>query len=380
MIKSVKTRSSTPGRASVKSAKIDRSSVLGIFDGSEEDSSENSRAFDNPQEPRGRDASNDTRVPEMPMPSPKDPPHAGSKYNSPNFSYNSNKITENPKVQMNSDFGPHLSEKAERPLQQTATREGVIPSLADPGMSRPVLEKYSPANEIATKNASFPRDFKSEMNPVRENFSAESIAALEPTKNAFYQEVNQVKFQSFDEAKKGLKQKSDSEIPGLMDPGVQPDYFTSSAKQAIPSDFFSKGELSPSNVFASHSNTTGDYGRGDMPQTREASSMLSQQSVEAGRTSSPQRAVEALSSVDGRGSMKGESISKQNVSVDRSLQDRVSQSLSSKDSMNSSRESTFSLADSGRSFFISNFSIAPSTISSVINTSSSNTSSTESQI
>jgi hypothetical protein len=57
MLKKVKTKTSTPGRASVTSQKIEKKNVLDVFGGSDEDSTENSKAFDNPQEERGHDSS-----------------------------------------------------------------------------------------------------------------------------------------------------------------------------------------------------------------------------------------------------------------------------------------------------------------------------------
>lgn len=380
MIKRVKTKSSTPGRASVKSSRIDKSSVLDVFGGSDEDSTENAKAFDNPQEPRGKDSSENANIPDMPLPEPSDPSRSGSNFSSPNFSLNTGKLAEQPKNQMNTDYGPNLSDKAYRPLQQTAAREDSVPSLVDPGMSKPVLDKYRPANEIATQNAAFPKDFKAEMNPIRNDFSAESLDQRDVAKNAVYQEVNQVKFGSLDNAQKNLKEKSNSQIQSLMNPDIQADYFTSSAKDALPGNFFSRGDLAPSNVFSEYNSTTGEYGKGEMPQTKEASSMMTQKSTEAGRASSPQRAADSLSAAEGKGSFKGDSIPAPSPNVNTGIKDTVLNSLSNKDSMQTGKNNTFSLSESGKSFFVSNFTSVPPGISGAIDNSSANTSNAESQI
>lgn len=380
MIKRVKTKSSTPGKSSVKSSKIDKTSVLSFFSESDSDSTENSKAFDNPQEPKGRDSSEDANIPETPLPEPGNPAQSGANYSSPNFSLNTGKITEKPKSQMNTDYGPAFSGKSYRPLQQTASREDSVPSLVNPGMSKPVLEKYQSANEIATQNAAFPKDFKAEMNPIKNSFSAESLDQREPIKNSVYQEVNRVKFGSLDNAKNNLKAKSDSQIQNLMNPETQADYFTSSAKEALPSNFFTKGDLAPSNVFTEYSNTTAEYGKGNMPQTKESSSMMTQKSAEAARISSPQRASDSLASApEGKSSFKGDSIPRPEANVNTSIRDTVANS-SSKDSMQTGKNNTLSLSESGRSFFVSNFTPISPTISGAIDNSSLNTSNAESQI
>jgi hypothetical protein len=379
MIRKVKTKSSSPGKASVKSSKIDKANVMDIFSGGDEDSTENSKAFDNPQESRGRDSSADANIPETPLPEPGDPSRSGATYESPNFSLNTNKLKEKPNSQITNRESP-LSDKAYRPLQKTATREDAVPSLNNPGMSKPVLDKYPQANQIATDNAAFPKDFRSEMNPVSSDFTAKSLDQREPMKNALYTEVNQVKFESFDNAKNKLKEKSDSEINRLTNPEVQADYFTSSAKEGLPSNFFAKGDLAPSNVFSEYNNTTGDYGKGNMPQTNEASSMMTQKSVEAANISSPQRGADALTNTEGKGSFKGDKISKPEANVNTGIKDTVTNSLSSKDSMSTEKSNNLSLGQMGRSFFVSNFSSVSPGITGAIDNSSSNTSNAESQI
>jgi hypothetical protein len=380
MIKRVKTKSSTPGRSSVKSERVDRASVLSIFGGSDQDSTENSKAFDNPQEERGQDTSENANVPEMPMAEPGDPGRTGANFSSPNFSLNTGKITEKPKSQMNSDYGPSLPDKTSKPLQKTATNEGSVPSLINPGMPKPVLDRYQPANEVAKQNASFPKDFRSEMSPIREGFTTESLDQREPIKNSLYSQANQIKFESFDNAKRNLKEKSDSEIQNLTNPEIQADYFTSSAKEAIPGNFFATSEMAPSNVFSEYNNTTAEYGKGQMPQTKESSSLMTEKSGEAARISSPQRASDSLGNTEGKSSFKGDSISKPELSVDTGIKDKVTGSLSNKESMQSGKDNSSSLGQWGKSYFVSNFSSVPPGISGAVENSSTNTSNAESQV
>ena len=316
----------------------------------------------------------------MPLPEPGNPSRSGSNFSSPNFSLNTGKLSEKPREQIGIDHGPEMSEKAYRPLQKTSSQEGTIPSLADPGMSKPVLDKYPTANEIAAQNSSFPVDFKSEMDPVRRDFSLQSLDQRDQAKNAIFQEVNQVKFESLENVNKNLKTRSESKIQELTNPEVQADYFTSSAKDALPGNFFSRGELSPSNVFSQYNSNTAEYGKGEMPQTKESSALMSQKSAEAAKIASPQRAADSLSNSDGKSSFKGDSIPRPEANVNTGIKDTVLSSLSAKDSMQGGKNNALSSSEVGKSFFVSNFTSVGPGISGAINNSSSNTSNAETQI
>ena len=192
MLKKVRTKSSAPGRSSVKGSKVEKSNILDIFSGSDEDSTENSRAFDNPQEERGY-SSEGIKTPDTPLPIIGDPPRGGAKYNSPNFNLNTGKISEKPREQLGLK-STSLSEKATNPLTTTSTRDSKITNLGSITMSKAVIEKYPVANDIARSNASYPADFKSEMNPIKNGFNNDAFNQLAPAKNSVYQNVNEIAF------------------------------------------------------------------------------------------------------------------------------------------------------------------------------------------
>jgi hypothetical protein len=93
-----------------------------------------------------------------------------------------------------------------------------------------------------------------------------------------------------------------------MDPETQPEIFTDQARSAIPSDFLTSSDISSQNVFSTYSSNMGVYGQGNMPETKEASSKVTENSQRAGKEASPQRAVDGVNSVDGKGAFKGKEI------------------------------------------------------------------------
>jgi hypothetical protein len=121
----------------------------------------------------------------------------------------------------------------------------------------------------------------------------------------------------------------------------------------------------------------GVYGQGNMPETKEASSKVTENSQRAGKEASPQRAVDGVNSVDGKGAFKGKEITPIEAHTDMSIKDKVMGAASS-DSMSQQQTGTMSLGDSSKSFFLSNFSSIPGSVSSVFDESSSSTDSVSS--
>jgi hypothetical protein len=379
MIKKVKTKTSTPGKASVKGSKPEKADLLSIFSGSDEDSAENSKAFDNPQEERGYDSSQGAKTPDMPLPSPGDPGKSGAQYSNPNFNLNTGQLTSKPKEQMSMKSIP-LTDRAKEPLSTVQSNGDKISNLSDVKMSRPVLEKYPAANDIAQSNASFPSDFSSEFSPAKDGFRIESLDQRDQAKNELYQKVTEIQFQKVNEVKTELNTQASDKINQFTNPEVQADYFTSAAKDSITPDFFAKGDLAPSNVFSEYSSTTGEYGKGQLPQTKEASSTMSNNSSQAGQMSSPQRGADAISSAEGSNSFKGGSeFTKPSVSVDTSSKDQIT-SASDSSSMSSQKSNTSSNGFSAKSFFVSNFSPISPAISDVTSSQSNNTDSASSEV
>jgi len=370
MIKKVKTRSSPTGKASVKGYKPEKTDLLSIFSGSDEDSTENSKAFDNPQEERGHNSSEGSRVPEMPLPSPGDPGRSGAQFSSPNFNLNTGKLTSKPQEQM-SMKQPALTDRVKEPLSPVQTKDSNITNLANTQMSKPVLEKYPAANDIARSNASFPSDFSSELSPIKQGFNVESLDQRDQAKNQLYQKITEIQFQKINETKSELNNQMQDKINQFTNPEIQADYFTSKAKESITPDFFAKGDLAPSNVFSEYSSSTSEYGKGKLPQTQESSTMMSNNSAEAGKISSPQRAADAVGSAEGSGKFSGAQIENQPVSLDMSAKDQVSNASNS--SFSSEGNLVSDLASSSKSFFVSNFSPISPSIKSVSSDSANNT-------
>lgn len=370
MIKKVKTRSSPTGKTSVKGSKPEKADMLSIFSGSDEDSAENSKAFDNPQENRGHDSSEGSRVPEMPLPSPGNPGRSGAQFSSPNFNLNTSKLTSKPQEQM-SMKQPALTDRVKEPLSPVQIRDGNITNLANTQMSKPVLEKYPAANDIARSNASFPSDFSSELSPIKQGFNVESLDQRDQAKNQLYQKITEIQFQKVDEVKSELDNQMQDKINQFTNPEIQADYFTSKARESITPDFFAKGDLAPSNVFSEYSSSTSEYGKGNLPQTQESSTMMTNNSAEAGKMSSPQRAADAVGSAEGSGKFPGAQIENQPISLDMSAKDKVSDASNS--SLGSEGDITSNLASSSKDFFVSNFSPISPSIKNISSESSNNT-------
>jgi hypothetical protein len=377
MLKKVKTKSSAPGRASVSSGKIEKKNVLDIFSGSDEDSTENSKAFDNPQEERGYDSSEGTKVsPDMPLAEPGNPGRAGALWNNPNFSVNTGNIKKKPSQQLGMK-SLNLSDKANTPLTDTSTRDGSITNLGSTKMSKAVVEKYPGANEIATSNASYPSDFKNQMSPIKSGFTnSESFNHLAPAKNSIFQSVQEIPFEKSNDFRKTMKDQSDTEIGRLMNPEIQGDTFTEQARTSIPGDFLTSSDISPQKVASNYASQTGEAGKGQFPQSKEASSTLTQKSSEAAHISSPQRASDSLEGVDGKSTFKGGEKKDFSVNTDMSVKDKVRGSANN--DLASQGTNTSSLGQSSKSFFVSNFSIVPDSIGSGINQSTASTDSVSS--
>jgi hypothetical protein len=371
MIKKVRTKKSTPGRGSVQGNKVEKSNIMSIFGGSDEDSTENSKAFDNPQEERGRDTSEDTNTPDQPLPDPQNPGRAGASWENPNFKSNTGQLKEKPREQM-SQKSLNLSDRANRPLQKTSTQDGSITNLGNVKMSKAVVEKYPLANDVARSNSSYPSDFRSELGPIKTDFSANSFSEMAPTKNNLYQSVTEVKFEKSDELRKELRDRSTEHISKMMNPEIQADTFTDQARSAIPADFLTSSDISSQNVFSTYSSNMGVYGQGNMPETKEASAKVTENSQKAGHEASPQRAVDGVNSVDGKGAFKGKEITPMEANTDMSIKDKV-MSAASPDSMTQQQIGTTSLGDSSKAFFLSNFSPIPGSVSSGMDESSAST-------
>jgi hypothetical protein len=373
MIKKVKTKSSAPGRASVTGSKIEKNDVTSIFSGSDEDSTENSKAFDNPQESRGHNSSEGAKTPEMNVPTPGDPGQAGSNFSSPNFNIATGNLTAKPKEQL-SMSQPSMNEKSRSPLSTVQTKDGSISNLANTKMSKPVVEKYPPANDIAKSNSAFPSDFKSEFNPIKSGFNVDSLDQRDEAKNQLYQKITEIQFEKIESGRTELKTQAEEKINEYTNPQIQADYFTSRAKEAATPSFL-KNELSPSNVYSDYSSASGEYGKGQMPQTQEASSTMTQKSTEASHASSPQRAADSINSADGKGKFKGGEAKSPSLNIDQSGKERVLGSSDSS-SMMDQKSQTSSLGSNAKSFFVSNF----SPISPMIGDTMSNSSATTQNI
>lgn len=370
MIKKVKTKNSTPGRSSVQGSKVEKGNVLDIFSGGEEDSTENSKAFDNPQETRAHNSSEGAKTPEINTPDVGDPGRGGSDFESPNFKVNTRNITSKPRAMMDMK-DPAVPDRANSPLSNVQTKNSNIPGLAETSMSKQVLEKYPAANEIARSNASYPADFSSQFSPVKDSFNTDFSKERNDTKNQVYQKVTEISFQKLEDQRTEIKTKAEEKVSEYTNPQVQADYFTSQAKDALTPSFF-KQELSPSNVFNEYSSATGEYGQGQFPETTKASSMISEKSSEAGKTSSPQRGSDSLRNAEGKGKFGGESPTTPEINIDQSGREKVA-AAGDPSSMLSQKSQAFSLSSESKSFFFSNFGPITPTISDTISSSSSNT-------
>lgn len=377
MIRKVKTKTSSPGKASVKSSKPEKTDMLSIFSGSDEDSTENSKAFDNPQETRGQNSSKYSKIPDTPFPATDTSDRGGAKYSNPNFNLNVDRIVSKPKEQLSIKSIP-LSEKAQEPLSDVQTDKDKISHLSNVQMSKPILEKYPAGENISKSVSSFPSDFNSELSLTKDSFNFQSLDQRDQTKKQLYQKVTEIQFQKVNDIKTELYVQSEDKIDQFTNPQIQADYFTSKTKESISSDFFTKGDLAPSNVFSEYSSSTAEYGKGDFPQTKEASSKMTDMSKEAAYTSSPQRAADTLSSTpEGKSQMIDSEIQSPQVSVDTSIKGQVKSALTN--NLSKSSETT-SLGSMSKSFFISNFSIAKPVINETILNSSSNSDSIASEV
>ena len=335
-----------------------------IVEGSDQDSTENSKAFDNPQEERGYDSTQNAKTPDMPLPEPGNPGSAGASYSSPNFKLNTAVMKEQPKQQLGTN-SLTLNDKANTPLQDIGTKGGNIKPLQDAKMSKPLLETVPNANDIAHKNASFPADFKSEASPVQKEFNADSLSEMQPTKNSVFQSVTNIPFETAEPPIKEIKDKSKDDVSNLVNPTTQPGVFTDQAKTSIPGDFLTTSDLSSSNVYSQYSSTTKEYGAGKFPESTEASGKMSQKAAESANAASPQRAADSINNTKGKGSMKASEIPRPDAKVDMTPRDQAVAAATS--------VSSTPVDGSAKSFFVSNFKSVPSSITSGMDESSSNT-------
>jgi hypothetical protein len=377
MLKKVKTKSSAPGRAAVQGSKIEKGDVTSIFSGSDEDSTENSKAFDNPQESRGHNSAEGSKTPEINIPDPGNPGQSGTAFNNPNFGIDTQKITSKPREQMNMRQ-PDLSERAKNPLSSFDSKDGSISNLSNTNMSKPVIEKYPQANEVARSNSSFPSDFKSEFAPIKNGFQIDSLDQREEAKTQLYQKVTQVSFDKMESSRTEIRTKTEEKISEYTNPEAQADYFTSQAKEAITPNFF-KQELSPSNVYSEYTSASGEYGKGQFPQSQDASSTLTQKSADAAHTSSPQRAADSIDSAKGTGQFKGGEPKKFEANLDMSSKEKI-MSSSSSSSYSDQNSQTSALASESKSFFTSNFAPIVPTIGGTMSNSSQTTDGAASEV
>jgi hypothetical protein len=368
MIKKVKTKKSVPGRSSVEGSKVEKSNILSIFSGSDEDSTENSKAFDNPQEERGYNSNEGAKTPDAPLADVPNPGRAGATWANPNFKSNTGQIKQKPREQLSqSSFG--VSEKANRPLSKTSTQDGSITNLGNVSMSRAVVEKYPQANNVARSNSSYPADFRSEMAPMKNGLNAESFSKMAPIKNDLFQSVTEVNFEKSDEIRKNLREQSTEHVGKMMNPDIQADTLNDQAKTAIPSDFLTSSDISSENVYSSYSSSMGVYGSGEFPETKDSSSKIGDASKKAGYDASPQRAADGISKTEGKADFKGNEITPMEANTDMSIKDKV-MSASSTGPMSEQQAGTTSLGESSKSFFLSNFSGVPGSITSGMDESS----------
>jgi hypothetical protein len=173
-----------------------------------------------------------------------------------------------------------------------------------------------------------------------------------------------------------MKDQSDTEIGRLMNPEIQGDAFTEQARTSIPGDFLTNSDISSQNVASNYASQTGEAGKGQFPQSKEASSTLTQKSSEAAQVSSPQRASDSLEGANGKSTFKGGEKKEFSVNTDMSIKDKVQSS--SNNNLASQGTNTSSLGESSKSFFVSNFSIVPDSIGSGINQSITSTDSVSS--
>ena len=364
MLKRVKTKNSAPGRSSVKTSKIQKEDVTKITEGSDQDSTENSKAFDNPQEERGYDSTGAAKIPDQPLPASSNGGRSGTTYDSPNFQLNTGAMKEQPKQQLGMK-SISLDDKANRPLQKVSTNDGNITSLQTVQMSKPVTEIVPGANDIARKNATYPGDFKNEASPMQKDFNADSFAQMEPTKSSVFQSVVDVPFESVQPPMKELRQGSKEDTKSLMNPTNQPGDFTDYANKSIPSDFLTTSDLSSSNVYSTYSSNTKEYGAGKFPESTQASGKMSEKTKEGANASSPQRAADSINSTKGKGSMKAAEIPRPEAKLNMAPRDSALAAASSVTSQ--------PVDGSSKSFFTSNFSFVPGSIGSGMDESSSST-------
>jgi hypothetical protein len=300
----------------------------------------------------------------MPLAEPGNPGRAGALWNNPNFSVNTGNIKKKPSQQLGMK-SLNLSDKANTPLTDTSTRDGSITNLGSTKMSKAVVEKYPGANEIATSNASYPSDFRSQMSPIKSGFTnSESFSQLTPAKNSIFQSVQEIPFEKSNDLRKTMKNQSDTEIGKLMNPETQSDFFTDQARTSIPGDFLTTSDISSQNASSNFVSQTGEAGSGQFPQSKEASSTMTQKSSEAAHISSPQRGADSLESANGKSTFKGGDKKDFSVNTDMSTRDKVQGTNSS--NLTSQSSQTSSLSESSRSFFVSNFSAIPNSITSGI--------------
>jgi len=236
-------------------------------------------------------------------------------------------------------------------------------------MSRAVVEKYPQANNVARSNSSYPADFRSEMAPMKNGLNAESFSKMAPIKNDLFQSVTEVNFEKSDEIRKNLREQSTEHVGKMMNPDIQADTLNDQAKTAIPSDFLTSSDISSENVYSSYSSSMGVYGSGEFPETKDSSSKIGDASKKAGYDASPQRAADGISKTEGKADFKGNEITPMEANTDMSIKDKV-MSASSTGPMSEQQAGTTSLGESSKSFFLSNFSGVPGSITSGMDESS----------
>lgn len=339
MIKRTRTKTSQVGTSQVKSSKPELQGVFDIF--SDSNSTEDAKTFDNPQHERGYTHS--AKTPDLSSPTPKSQPASNNNsYRSPNFNLHNDVLTQNSTKTPNFSLG--LDKKAYEPLAVTDTRSTNISNLSSTKMSNHILEKYPSANHIAQSNASYPTDFKSNMNPIKNSFKVDSFNQIQEVRSNTQQKIAEIPFNKTSILKDG------NEVKQIIN--------SKADITKMPSS-----DLSQLNVFSKDA-LPKDYSSGQFQQNSQASSIMTKNSITAGETASPQRAVNALSIPEGKNSFKGSKINPITSNIDMSIKNKITspgKPISSKnDSLNS------------KNFFVSNFNSIHSSITNNITSSSSN--------
>lgn len=334
MIKKTRTRTSQVGTSRVKSSKPELQEVFNVF--SDSNSAEDAKVFDNPQKERGYTHSE--KSPDLSLPTTRTQSSTNNNlYKSPTLDLHSDTLVQNSKKQPN--FSLELDKKASAPLVVTDTYSTNISNLSSTKMSNQVLEKYPSGDYVAQSNASYPADFKSSINPIKNNFKVDNFNQIQDTRLNTQQKIVEIPFDKTSTLtdKNEIKQIINSKIENTKE---------------MPSN-----DLSQINVFSKNI-LSKDYTSGQFSQNSQASSIMTKNSINAGETASPQRAINTLSSSGEKNTFKGSKIKSLTTNIDFSIRNKINNqtdlSLSNKsDSLNS------------KAFFVSNFNSIHSSIDGI---------------